>query len=257
MASVFPIPSINFIPKFYQQGDNAGRDSFCDKLDSQLEDLENDLKDLKNQKDPARAKVDGLLAFGDWLAANIKSYDSERQRRVKIYYAVQRIKYRSTFDESIKIIIDNVCGGDSSLVTTNIIGGGLITDVDPTTGQKFYVVDGSDFLIDSLLSSITLTGSAQWVVGGDGVSIPSASDWGSVGGDGIDDDLGLDLLGEGTEIEIAGNIYINVDNDSLTLAQIEQLDIEVLDECPAYYRLFLGYLDSFGNFVTYTVINPV
>jgi hypothetical protein len=80
--------------------------------------------------------------------------------------------------------------------------------------------------------------------------------WGTMGVDGIDDLLGLAIIGDGTEVEIVGNIYIDchygIFVSTLTAAQIIQIvDDMAIDIVPAYMRVYLGYIDATGAFINY------
>ncbi|GAG18702.1 unnamed protein product, partial [marine sediment metagenome] len=151
------------------------------------------------------------------LSARLRNYDSERTKRVKISTAIDRIKKRSLWTDSVKVIVDTIAGGDSQIVT--------------------------------------IGDSAQWVIGGDGFVIPTAEYWTSIGGDGIDDELGIDIQGEGNELELAGVVYIDTDNDSLTADEIAQMVLEVAEETPAYFIIFLGYFNAFSQWIEYAQIN--
>lgn len=138
------------------------------------------------------------------------------QRRQQIASAVASYKKRGLWQDDVKVVIDIIAGGDSQILSNGT---------------------GSD-----------------WILTGDG-NTPPTYYWATFGGDGIDDELGMDFIGVGTEIEIAGNIYIDVDNASLTTEQIDQLVAELENNVvPAYYRIFLGYINVSDEFVTYAVI---
>lgn len=67
-----------------------------------------------------------------------------------------------------------------------------------------------------------------------------------------DSAYGLSLIGAGTEIEIAGNIYIDVDNSGLSTDEVQQIVDELaVDIVPAYYIVNLGYVDGSGVFIIY------
>lgn len=72
----------------------------------------------------------------------------------------------------------------------------------------------------------------------------------TLGDDGIDDDLGMALIGSGLEIEESGNIFIDVDSNTLTTEQVEQLKQELVDSIPAYFYIHLGYTTT-GVFTEY------
>ena len=84
---------------------------------------------------------------------------------------------------------------------------------------------------------------------------PTAYYWAALGADGIDDDLGISLIGSGLEIEVAGNIYIDVDNAVLTAGEQEQIRVAMLDIVPAYMKVHFGYLDGTGTFIEYFLMD--
>ena len=107
--------------------------------------------------------------------------------------------------------------------------------------------------LDAVL--LKVVGNDDWIITGDGLT-PSTFFWGTMGADGIDDELGLSLVGEGTEIEIQGNIFINAHDGitvaTLTAAQVDQIVSELENEvAPAYFIINIGYIDTTGAFVTY------
>lgn len=213
---MLPRPFEKFIPKFFKRDEKLT--AFADKMDELLESFKSDTLGLNDIINPFKIPSILIEELGYYLNAGLKQTDTDRQKRIKVATAVQGHKRRSTFKFDAKPKIDAIAGGDSQVIKS--------TDSD------------------------------DWIMGGDGVTIPTAFYWASMGSDGIDSDLGISLIGEGTEIEIAGNIYINVDNSSLTVNEIQQIVDELEDDiAPAYYRIFIGYLDLSGAFIVYAVIN--
>lgn len=95
----------------------------------------------------------------------------------------------------------------------------------------------------------------DWILVGDGLT-PAAFYWAALGADGVDDMLGIALIGKGDEIEVAGNIYIDCHKgvlvSTLTAAQIAQIVTELeSDVAPAYMRIILGYINATGAFIEY------
>jgi len=212
---MLPRPFINFIPKFFKHDEKLI--AFANKIDELMDSFESDTLGLNTFIDPFRCPVIVLDELGYLLNAGLKNSDTERQKRIKIATAVQGHKKRGSFQYDAKPKIDNIAGGDSQIFRSTVSG--------------------------------------DWILGGDGYTIPSDSYWGTMAGDASDDDLGLLLIGDGTELEVAGNIYIDVDNNSLTATEIQQIVDELSkDIVPAYFRVFLGYINGSGIFVVYDVI---
>ena len=99
-------------------------------------------------------------------------------------------------------------------------------------------------------------GEDDWILVGDGLT-PAAFYWAALGVDNIDLDLGIALIGEGTEVEVAGNIFINA-HDGITVAtltadQVTQIVQELQDDVvPAYYIVNIGYVNTSGQFIIYS-----
>ena len=189
--------------------------AFANEVDTVLQGIIDETKELNNIYDPARTKASVLNLLGEYLNAGIQDGDSEDIKRQKIYQAVATHKVRSTFEFDVKIKIDNIAGGDS---------------------QIFRAIDEDDFIFV-----------------GDGLT-PSAYYWAALGADGIDDGLGPSFIGSGMEIEVAGNVYIDVDNSSLSAAEQEQIRLDIADSVPAYYYVHIGYVNVSGQFIEYFVM---
>lgn len=207
---MLPIPFEQYIPKSFNR--DAKVQAFADEVDKILNAIISQTWELNNIYDPARTKNVVLNFLGKYLNAGINNRDSELLKRQKIYQAIMTHKVRGTFNSDVKIKIDNIAGGDSSIVT---------------------VIGEDDFILT-----------------GDGTT-PSAYYWATLGVNGIDNNLGCLLIGSGLEIEVAGNIYIDTDNDSLTAAEQEQIELDIYDSVPAYYYTHIGYVDGTGEFVEY------
>ena len=189
--------------------------AFTDKIDEILGYLKDETIDLNTLIDPMRIPAALLVNLGYYLNAGIISTDSETVRRIKVATAVQGHKRRGSFNLDAKPKIDAIAGGDS---------------------QIFRSFDKDD-----------------WILVGDGTT-PSAYYWAALGADGIDDGLGISLIGSGYEVEVAGNIYIDVDNAALTAGEQEQLRVSMLDIVPAYMYVHFGYIDGTGAFIQYFVM---
>lgn len=186
--------------------------AFADKIYSILADLKSDTLGLNDLIDPMKIPSNLLKNLGYLLNAGIRASDSETIKRQKIVYAVQAHKRRGSFSLDAKPKIDAIAGGDSQVLHAWL--------------------------------------SDDWILVGDG-NAPAEAYWASLGADGIDDDLGLALIGSGLEMEVAGNVYIDVDNNSLSAAEQDQIEAEMEDVVPAYCYVHFGYINGSGKFQEY------
>lgn len=208
-----PISFIDYIPKLYKDNAKDSTNALANKIDTHLGEWLDDIIQLAWLKDPFKIDVLFLDVLGNYLAAGLISTDTEAQKRNKIAIAVQGHRLRGSFNLDAKPKIDAIAGGDSVI----------------------FLATGED----------------DWILVGDGLT-PAAFYWAALGADGIDDQLGISLIGAGTEIEVAGNIYIDVDNSGLSAAEVQQIvDVLEFDIVPAYYIVNLGYVDGSGVFIIY------
>jgi len=189
--------------------------AFVAEMDNVLNAILDETKELNNMFDPVRTKAIILDGLGEFLNAGISDGDTEDIKRRKIYQAVASHKVRSTFTFDVKPKIDDIAGGDSVI---------------------FRAIDQDDFIFV-----------------GDGLT-PSAYYWAALGCDGIDTDLGPAFIGSGLEVEVAGNVYIDVDNNALTADEQAQIELDISDSVPAYYYVHIGYVNISGQFVEYFVM---
>lgn len=186
--------------------------AFIAKFNSILTDLKSDTLGLNTLIDPHRIPAALIAELGYYLNAGIQDQDSEADRRYKVATAVQGHKRRGSFNLDAKPKIDLICGGDSAIIRS---------------------FDKDD-----------------WILVGDGLT-PAAYYWAAMGCDGIDDDLGISLIGAGDEIEVWGNIYIDVDNNALSAADQTKLELAMQDIVPAYFWVHFGYISGTGQFIEY------
>ena len=189
--------------------------AFTAKLNSILTDLKSDTLGIQTLIDSMRIPAALIKELGYMLNAGIQDQDSEYDRRYKVVNAVAAHKRRGSFNLDAKPKIDLICLGDSVIIRS---------------------FDKDD-----------------WILVGDGLT-PAAYYWAAMGCDGIDGDLGISLIGEGTEIEIWGNIYIDVDNNALSAADQTKLELEMQDIVPAYFYVHFGYVNALGQFIEYFVM---
>jgi len=208
-----PIPFIEHVPDIFRQDADDSMTALADKMDSIMTEVVAEILRLYDLKLPDQCPADLLDELGYYVAAGILNTDTAMIKRGKIATAVQGHKIRGGWINDAKPKIDTIVGGDSTI---------------------FLAADSDD-----------------WILGGDGITIQATSYWATMGADGIDADLGLSLIGLGDEIEIAGNVYIDVDSSTLTAAQVQQIvDALERDVVPAYYRVYLGYVSA-GQFIVY------
>jgi hypothetical protein len=211
---MLPIPFDNYIPKAFKRDSKTL--ALSSKVDANLNAWMQDLIGYDAMLDPVRIPSVFLNELGYLLNAGILDYDTETQKRKKIATAVQGHKRRGSWTFDAKPKIDIIAGGNSQIFT------------DPF---------GDD-----------------WILVGEWTDIdPAYTYWASLGVDGVDDDLGIALIGSGLEIEVAGNVYIDVDNPALTAAEQQQIIDQMADIVPAYCYAHFGYLAA-GIFVEYFVI---
>lgn len=215
--TTLPTPFEDHIPELLKNNlaNDAGGIALVNKADTDIQEWVDDSLELYYLKWPERCPSALLAPFGEYLAAGINAEDTEREKRQKIYYAVQRHKSRSTWIHDAKPIIDGVAGGDSQILDRN----GYFN---------------------------------EWINWGQEVSDPD-NYTAVMGSDGIDDDLGIDLVGAGDENSINGIVWIDVDNDSLTTDEVQRIINSMdADVTPAYFKVVLGYLDGVtGVFTPY------
>jgi hypothetical protein len=213
---MLPIPFSKYIPKLFQDNATAETIALCAKADDNIEEWLADVVNLQYVLDVERCPSNFLFSLGDYLSAGLKSQDSDRTKREKIYKAIVTHKFRSTWVYSAKLIVDAITGYDARIV---------------------YATDSDD-----------------WILSGDGV-LELGTSWALLY-DGVTDPYGMSLIGDGTEIEIQGNIYIDchygVVGSTLTAAQIADIVAQIADDIvPAYMRVYLCYRDAGGILTVY------
>lgn len=209
------------------------------KSDEQLLGYKEDVLRLNTLIDPAR--IDSVLLddIGQYLYAGIGFSDTDRIKRQKISNAIMSHKQASTWKWDIKPAIDILTGGDAILY-----------------------------------SSI---GSADFILLGQEVGDPDYY-WGAMGADGVDLELGIDIIGDGNESVIAGIFEIDLglgsineysdlaiikttsiledkvtsigENKFLLDINIDLIKQTIESKIPSYFRVFLGYTID-GNFIRY------
>ena len=174
--------------------------ALANKIDEHLDEWQQDVLDLNTIIDPARMPVSILDDVGQYLTAGILSSDSERVKREKIWNAIQSHQLRGTFQFDIKPTIDTITGLDASI---------------------FSGFDNSDF-----------------IVLGNEAADPDVF-WATMGIDSVDDNLGIDMVGAGDELVLAGTILIDLGG---LFNDIAALELATVDKIPVYFNVVFGYV---------------
>ena len=199
---MLPIPFINYIPSLFRIYKNSTTLAMTNKADNHISEWSNDVKNIKYILHPDRCPSGLLNELNTYLSAACLQYDDDLTKRKKIANAVRSHKFRGTWEDHTKIIIDIIAGGDSKIIkagdTADFIETGDAGDLN-----NYYATEGVD---------------------------------------NIDLDLGIDEIGDGTEVVFAGVFWIDTDNGSLTTEQVQMIVDNLKDDIvPAYYRIFIGY----------------
>jgi len=217
---MLPIPFSKYIPKLFRDNQQAETTAMCDKADVNLQAWLNDVVALQYLPDADRCPYDGLKYLDAMLLAGVRSEDSNRQKRVKVLVAVSTHKSRGTWQFDAKLRIDAISGYEADFYR--------LSDID---------------------DSIEMAG----------LSYEPLDSWWSTESayEESDGDLGTWEIGSFVEPVIAGNIYIDchsgVHTPVLSTEVIQQIVSNIENDIvPAYVRIFLGYRDTTGGFVTYS-----
>ena len=243
--------------------DNNGK-ALVNYLDQFCIETQQEILSVWYLKHPEQTKTITLDYWGDYLSAELKSNDTERQKRIKIVNAVQRHKLRGTWKFDIKIRIDNITGKDSKLVVSTVIfeEDDSIIVGDNSLENSLFSTIGTDGLnefgmyIPEIIFSVALVPGIVAIDLGfvedeifdfqdDDSIIPSDNAienlfYYSIGVDGIDNELGT-YIPDGS---------ISEDFEKLLNKIVEEL----LDSVPAYEIIYLGYTSDDGNFITLRII---
>jgi hypothetical protein len=221
---MIPVPSINYIPKLLRDVADASGTALTNKLDTHLDSLLTDVIGLGYLLSPDRCPDAALNEFGYFLNAGITSQDTSQQKRQKIYGAIKAHKSRGEWLGDVKPKIDLIVGNNAVL---------------------FRAIDAGDSIFCGDLDTQDFT-AFNWMCFGGGDTTSAA--------------FAIDFIGDGTEIEVAGNIFIDCHStihvSTLTAAQVQQIVNTIMDSIPVYFRINLGYTDVTGAFNIYTTINP-
>jgi len=213
---MLPIPFSDFIPKLLKRNLSAddGGTALANLIDTHLEEWKEELLEMLFFKLAERSPALFLSELGYYLSADLKALNTERTKRIKIDTAVARHKVRATWTYDAKIRIDAVTGYSAAI----------------------YAAEDSEDCVEM-----------------GGLDIEDSSVYWSTerGDDTMDSDLGTWELGFQTEYVVAGNIYIDchegVIGSTLSAAEIAEIVAEIeTDVVPAYFRVYLCYIDALG-----------
>ena len=213
---MLPLPLINYFPKIFQ--DQPEAQHLAAVIESFIKTWGSDILNLRRLNRAGETPSYFLPELGYYLNAGLLNTDSEQIKRKKIVNAIRTHKVRGIWFNDAKIRIDNITGFSASIIT------------EPNT--------------------------SDWILMGGRPSEPASYYWATMGDNNVDTDLGLDLLGTGSELSTPGNVYINchqgIYGSQLTAEQIAQIVYEIAnDVVPAYYIVYLCYTDALGNITIY------
>lgn len=270
MQNMLPIPSIDYFPSAINEDEDII--ALADFLDKEFKKWYDDSVNLETLKDPARCPAICLNAFGEWLSAGIKNRDSDATKRIKIANAIQNTRFLSTWFFSAKPIIDALVGGDSTIIT-GLSGDDMIItgDGNEPTGAFWFGIGGLDVDLEYGTRIIGGAGSVSYFTGtiqkqeDQMIILGLESEVGiyafGIGGEEDIIEYGSRVLGDGSEYTVTtadyvepmikGVILVNVDSSSLSESEVETIKDELIDIAPAYFKVYLGYLDG-STFVPYS-----
>lgn len=215
---MLPESFLDFIPKFLKDNIDAGGEALVTYMDELQDEFYGYIREMYFFKDALRSPDIFLDELGYWLSAGLKQDDSEATKREKIYYAVMNHKNRGTWEDDAKIRIDSITGYSAAIFRAGDNDDGILLGQE-ATDPDFYWMTFQD-------------------------------------NSGTDDDWGWWLVGDFTEYVIAGNVYIDchegVTTPVLTSDEIQKIVDEISEDVvPAYYAVYLGYVNSIGQFIKY------
>jgi hypothetical protein len=249
----------DYFPKLLVENIDPSGQALIDYINTTIPLWKNEIIEMHYLKVPYRMPAKFIDGVGEYLEADLLPIDTERQKRQKLTTAVQRHKNRGLWEDDIKIIIDNITGKDSSLVDDIILADAILYGDGSEDETLYYMTLGGDGIDDEL--GIDLSGDIEnnipgivyidlgyteeeilyipdddSIIPGDG-TVAGTTYYSSIGVDGIDGDLGTFINGGDDLINDSINTIINL------------LEISLEKSLPAYYRVFVGYINNDGNFV--------
>lgn len=214
MEKLLPIPTIDHIPPY----DRA--EPLCDKMDKIFSEVQEEIIGLKHITDPFACKSVVLDTFGQMVNANMRKTDSEDVKRHRIYSAIEDNKLFGTWSR-VKGLIDDICGGDSRLVTQ-----------EP---DDIWLLMGNE--------QIQRFERPTWAVLGLNEQTAETNMYGII------------LEGVPT-IWQKGIFNIDVDNNHLTAKEVELLHENLFSSTPVGMTIGVGYIMG-TEFVSYFVLGGI
>lgn len=219
---MLPLPVRRYISRILIKNETPAVTNLIYRMQNHLQSWRQEVLDLRFLNNPVRVNKNFIDELGALVAAPIRPGDTERTKRQKVAYAVRNHKKFGSWKDQIKLRIDAITGYDSELIESIDSGDWLLLGYESDDPDKY---------------------------------------WATMGMDGIDDGLGIDLIGDFDELQIPGNIYINLQKGITTpVISPEILDKLISDLSDpdtgfavAYYKFFFGYIDAVGSFIIYAI----
>ena len=246
-----------YFPKVLVENVDDSGQALIDWLNTNIALWKNDIMEMRYLKVADRMPTKFLGLMNQYLEAGFIAGDSEDVKRKKIYNAIQQHKFRGTWENNVKILLDGITGYISSLYTDDDWDSLWFGDgtEDSTSYWNTWAGDGIDDDLGKLLVGddenniygivyidlgIPISAhffSTDSIVTGDGTY--AATQYSAVGGDGTQ-----------------GSMYVSGDGVLPTAIQslYDECDLNLQDVVPAYYRVFLGYEDNDGLFMIITEV---
>ena len=215
-----PLPFENFILRYIRDLDSESVTSMCRKANGQDQNgndqavsamgdaailkWRKEVIDLRTLVDPVKCPYLLLDELGYMLGAGIIAGDSSDVKRHKCAVAISGHKNLGTWLYDIKPKIDAISGYSATIL--------------------------------SFTGDVT-----AWILMGSATD-RSGTNWGILGADGTAITYGMDLVGEGAEVNTPGVTLVDVGTSGLSAAQVSEIVTTIAPLVPAYFRLILGYL---------------
>ncbi len=220
---MLPVPFEKYIPQTLrdQLSDDAGGQALVNRVDTSLRELREDTLRIEWLRNPEQCPSKYLNLLAEKYAITVYPADSDRVKRIKIKNAIKTHRNHGLFEPVVKPLIDTITGLDSFIYKTP-------SDIDE---DEIFLGDGDDE--DKMWS----------VFGGDGVA-----------------PFGFEAMGDDTSEQVAGVVWIALTNNptsgaAITDDMVDEIKRIILLDVPAYFVVYLGYVDADGYFIMYT--NPI
>jgi hypothetical protein len=248
---------LKYIPKLFAENIDDSGQALIDYLNSTIPAWKKEIIELKYQKVPDRMLSILLEELGYYLQARLKADDTDRQKRIKITYAVKSHKNRGTFEDDIKIKIDSITGKDCFLFTDAYTSSAIFTGDGSVSSSLYYSTMGADGIDTNL--GIDFEGGIDYklagfvwidldyteddvfyfenddsIISGDG-TISGTTYYSSIGADGIDTNLGMYIPGDQVIKDEIQDI-------------IDKIIRDLQDSVPAYFKVFIGFTTNDNKF---------